>query len=818
MAKAKKEIVDNSRIIEMNIEDVMHNSMMPYSECVILDRALPRVEDGLKPVQRRILYSMMELGVTPDKAYRKAARIVGDCMGKYHPHGDSSIYEAMVRMAQPFNMNMLLVDGHGNYGSIDGDKAAAMRYTEARMAPLALELLRDIDKDTVKWSFNFDDTLKEPDMLPGRFPNLLVNGANGIAVGLATNIPPHNMGEVIDGVVAYIDNSRITIEDMMKIIKAPDFPTGGYIIGGEGLEQAYRTGKGKITIQAKIDIERESNGKSAIVITEIPYQVNKASLLQKISDIRDKKKEIYGAISEIVDESDRSGMRAVIRIRRGGNVDKILANLLKSTQLRTSFGINMVAIAEGRPQQLGLLDIIKYYVEYQRKIIERRTKYDLNAAKARVHILEGLIIAIENIEEIIKIIKTSKSVTEAKATLRERYALSEKQAQAIMDMRLARLTKLEVENLREEIAGLKAKIEEYEGIIASKRKQLSIVRKEILEIKRKYKTPRRSEVLGLKEDITDAIPDLDTDAINEKDGVLILGGNGNLKFITKKNYEGANKDAKFSNEHELTEKVYEAHSKDKFYAFTNIGNIFTFSIDDLPEEKWRSRGQTFQKVNADALKNERIITIFNDTELKDKEILFFTRDGMVRRTKFEEFVIDKKYYQAMRTKDGGEIINVDIFDEEKNMLYITKLGMSLNADMKDIPLQSRQSIGVKGIMLNEGDEVASVNVTDGEGEVIIVTENAYAKRVIIGTLDESKRYRKGVQIMKLGGRVGNAIAYASIVKMPYDVAVYMKGGDVFNINSEDIMIDDRIGKGAQIAKTKDVVRDVYAHQFELITK
>ena len=321
MARNKKEIVDNSRIIEMNIEDVMHSSMMPYSECVILDRALPRVEDGLKPVQRRILYSMMELGVTPDKPYRKAARIVGDCMGKYHPHGDSSIYEAMVRMAQPFNMNMLLVDGHGNYGSVDGDKAAAMRYTEARMAPLALELLRDIDKDTVKWSFNFDDTLKEPDMLPGRFPNLLVNGANGIAVGLATNIPPHNMGEVIDGVVAYIDNSHISLEDMMKIIKAPDFPTGGYIIGGEGLEQAYRTGKGKITIQAKVDIERESNGKSAIIISEIPYQVNKASLLQKISELREKKKELYSAISDIVDESDRSGMRAVIRIKKGGNVD-----------------------------------------------------------------------------------------------------------------------------------------------------------------------------------------------------------------------------------------------------------------------------------------------------------------------------------------------------------------------------------------------------------------------------------------------------------------------------------------------------------------
>ena len=410
MAKIKKEIVDNSRILEMNIEDVMHNSMIPYSECVILDRALPRVEDGLKPVQRRILYSMSELGVTPDKPYRKAARIVGDCMGKYHPHGDTSIYDAMVRMAQPFNMNMLLVDGHGNYGSVDGDSPAAMRYTEAKLAPLAMELLKDIDKDTVKWSLNFDDTLKEPDMLPGRFPNLLVNGSNGIAVGVATNIPPHNICETIDGVVSFIDNSRITLDEMMKIIKAPDFPTGGYIVAGEGLRKAYETGKGKITIRAKIDIERERSGKSTIVITELPYQVNKAALLLKIAELREKKKDLYGAISDVVDESDRTGMRAVIRVKKDGNVDKILANLLKSTSLQTSFSINMIAIANGKPQQLGLLDIIRHYVEYQRNIIYKRTQYDLAVAKARVHILEGLIIAIENIEEIIKIIKNSNTL------------------------------------------------------------------------------------------------------------------------------------------------------------------------------------------------------------------------------------------------------------------------------------------------------------------------------------------------------------------------------------------------------------------------
>lgn len=816
MARTKKEMVDNSRIIEMNIEDVMHNSMMPYSECVILDRALPRVEDGLKPVQRRILYSMLELGVTPDKPYRKAARIVGDCMGKYHPHGDSSIYEAMVRMAQPFNMNMLLVDGHGNYGSVDGDKAAAMRYTEARMAPLALELLRDIDKDTVRWSFNFDDTLKEPDMLPGRFPNLLVNGANGIAVGLATNIPPHNIGEVIDGVVAYIDNSRITIEEMMKIIKAPDFPTGGYVIGGEGLESAYRTGKGKITIRAKIDIERESSGKSAIVITELPYQVNKAQLLQKISELKDKKKDLYGAISDIVDESDRSGMRATIRIKKDGNVDKILANLLKSTQLQTSFSINMVAIADGKPQQLSLLDIIKYYVEYQRTIIQRRTQFDLNAAKARVHILEGLIIAIENIDEIVRIIKNSKSVTDAKQQLRDKYLLSEKQAQAILDMRLARLTKLEVENLRNEIAALKELIAEYESILASKKKQLGCVRKEILEIKKKYKRERQSKIVGDTAESYSDIPELNADAINDKDGVLLLSRSGNVKFITMRAYQSANKEAKFCLENEIIAKAYETKSKEKFYAFTNYGNALTFTIDDLPEEKWKSRGQSVAKMYPDSLKNEKIIALFREKELEGKELLFFTRMGMVRKTAAEEFKIDKKYFQAMQIKSPEEIINVDVFDSSKNMLYITKQGMSLNAKTDDIPVQSRKSIGVKGIMLNDDDYVIFATLFDDEGEIIVITDTLYAKRVICGLLEESRRYRKGVKIEPLGGRQGDNIVFAAVVKMPYEVNCYMDNGECVSVNSEDIRIDDRINKGAQIVKTKDKVTKAYAHNYELI--
>ena len=431
-------------IIFKSVSEVLHDSMIPYTEHVVLDRALPRVEDGLKPVQRRILYTMLELGVSPDKPHRKSARIVGDCLGKYHPHGDSSVYDAMCRMAQDWVERAPLVDGHGNFGSVDGDSPAAMRYTEARLTPLAMEIMRDIEKDTVRWSLNFDDSLKEPDIMPGRFPNLLVNGATGIAVGVATNIPPHNLGEAIDGVVAYINNPNIKIEELMKIIKAPDFPSGGIIISqDDGLEQAYKTGKGKIIIRAKVVIEQNGD-KSSLIIKELPYQVNKAQLLQKIAELKETNKDKLSAITEIADESDRTtGMRGVIKLKKDSNPQKILEFLFKSTNLQISYGINMVAIADGKPKLLNLLDIVSYYAQYQREIIVRRTKFDLNVAKERAHIVEGLLIAIKNIDEVIKIIKKSATATEAKQRLRDRFDLSEKQAQAILDMRLARLVHLE---------------------------------------------------------------------------------------------------------------------------------------------------------------------------------------------------------------------------------------------------------------------------------------------------------------------------------------------------------------------------------------
>ena len=482
------------------IEDVMPQSMLPYAEFVILDRALPRVEDGLKPVQRRILYTMMEMGLTPDKPHKKSARIVGDCMGKYHPHGDSSVYDAMVRMAQDFNMRMTLVNGHGNFGSVDGDPAAAMRYTEARLEPLALELLKDIDKETVPFSFNFDDSLLEPDILPGRFPNLLVNGANGIAVGLATNIPTHNLGEVIDGVCAYIDNPRISLKEMMKIIPGPDFSTGGFVIGNE-LEQAYETGKGRITLRAKYSVETGTGGKKNIVITELPYQTNKAELLRKIMLLKEAKKDVLSDITDIVDESDRTGMRAVISCKKEADVDAILAVLLKYTDLECTFGINMVAIAGGKPQQLGLLDIIRYYVNYQRLVVLRRAKFELKEAQARKHILEGLIVGVHNIDEVVRIIKNAESTADARQKLMSKFSLSERQAQAILDLRLARLAKLEVYKLEQELEELKKKIAHLQKVIGDKNMQMSIVKQEILEIKKKYPCPRKTVIKGVTEEI-----------------------------------------------------------------------------------------------------------------------------------------------------------------------------------------------------------------------------------------------------------------------------------------------------------------------------
>ncbi len=784
------------------MEDVMHESMMPYSEFVILDRALPRVEDGLKPVQRRILYAMSELGITPDKPYRKSARIVGDCMGKFHPHGDSSIYQAMVRMAQPFSMGACLVDGHGNFGSVDGDGAAAMRYTEARLAPLALELLRDLEKDTVKWSCNFDDTLMEPDMLPGRFPNLLVNGASGIAVGLSTNIPPHNLCECIDGVIAYIDNSRIKLADMMKIIKGPDFPTGGYVIGGEELVRAYETGKGKVIMRAKMHIEIGDNDKKLIVIDELPYGVNKAQLLENILKCREEKKGVLTGISEITDESDRGGMRAVIKVKRDNDPKPIIDALLKYTNLSTSFAINMVAIADGKPQQMGLLDIIAYYVNYQREVILRRTRFELDAAKDREHILQGLVIAVRNIDEVVKIIKNSGSTGEARDNLRKRFELSERQAQAILDLRLARLTHLEVFKLEKELADVRALIVRLTAIVGSKKLQMDLVKTELLQIKKNYKTDRKSVML--KDAASFVVPSEDDEKPVE-DYVVAVNANGQIKRMFTKNFTMATKDfTENSSKNEICSCIVKATSVERVYCFTNLGNCYKLDASAIPEGRWREKGEPLCKVAEGALENERVVYMRTVGEgLPKGHLLFYTRSGMVKRSEWSEYGVVKSAFAAIKLKEGDEVIAIEQERQGCTLLFITKQGMCLNADMSDIPAQGRIAAGVKGIALADDDECLFVGQINGDGEAVLVSDRGYAKRVLVSQIDVMARYRKGVKIVDFNKKDnGEFLSFVSYVTDPYKFVLQFEDGYLSAYSTEALAIENRTHSGRPIIKGK----------------
>ena len=783
------------------LEEVLPNSMLPYAEYVILDRALPRVEDGLKPVQRRILYTMYDMGLTPDKPHKKSARIVGECMGKYHPHGDSSVYDAMVRMAQDFNMRMTLVNGHGNFGSVDGDPAAAMRYTEARLEPLALELLRDIEKDTVRFGLNFDDSLKEPETLPGRFPNLLVNGASGIAVGLATNIPPHNLGEVIDGVVAYINNPRIKLFEMMKYIKAPDFPTGGYIIANE-LLQAYETGRGKITLRAKVSVEEGDNDKKLIVISELPYQVNKAKLLTKIADLREEKKEILGGISEITDESDRGGMRAVIKVKKDADVDKILAALYKFTDLECSFGINMVAIADGKPQQMGLLDIIKHYVAYQREVVLRRTKFDLAQAKERCHILEGLIIAVRNIDEVIQIIKTSESVPAARQRLRDRFDLSERQAQAILDLRLARLTKLEIYKLEQELEELKKLIARLTAIVESKKLQMDVVAEELREIKKAYKSERKSSLVF---DIADIKVEKFDDVRPVEKCVLVYTADDKIKVVQEKNFNMSDKNLGERSTLSDVLKLQLHTSTDKVvYSFTNMGNCYKIDFEDIEPGKLKDKGMKYSDLCPDAQEGEKPVYF---AEVGDKmpkgSLLFYSKLGYVKKSDWKEYNILKYAFQAVKVNDGDEIIGIEQDDPEPTttLFFVTAGGMCLNAYKNDIPTQGRISAGVRGINLGEGDYVVFAGQIDGEGEIIVATDGNTIKKVIASQIDPMARYRKGVRIVDLGK--GRKVAYSDYVTEPYKFAVQMDDGSLVQADTEEnITIEDRNTKGKNIKLKK----------------
>ncbi len=803
----KKQEEPQGTLFVTPLEEVLPSAMLPYAEFVILDRALPRVEDGLKPVQRRILYTMYEMGLTPDKPHKKSARIVGDCMGKYHPHGDSSVYDAMVRMAQDFNMGRTLVNGHGNFGSVDGDPAAAMRYTEARLEPLALELLRDLDKNTVPFSLNFDDSLKEPDMLPGRFPNLLVNGASGIAVGLATNIPPHNLGEVIDGVVAYIEHPNIKFNEMLRYIPAPDFPTGGYIIANE-LNQAYKTGKGRILIRAKVRVEDGDGDKKNIVITELPYQVNKSTLLRKIADLREEKKEQLAAISRVSDESDRDGIRAVIEVRPDGDVNKILKILYKYTDLEVTFGMNMVAIAGGKPMLMGLMDIIRYYVNYQREVVLRRTKFDLAAAKERCHILEGLIIAVRNIDEVVKIIKNAESTADARDKLRKRFSLSEKQAQAILDLRLARLTKLEVYKLEEELKRLKELIEKLTAIVNSQKKQLEVVKEEILEIKKKYKTPRKS-VLVFSEDEAEA-----ERADIKEPGVLSVAcitADGRLKCVTERNFNSSNKViGPNSKPSSVVVKHIRLLSDEQMLVISDYGNCYRI-YGDAVGCKFSDHGFLLSELHEDAAEDEKPVALFR-AEVGNGDLLFITEKGMLKKTAWAEYAVGKSVFQGIRLNDGDKLFYVqpDADEEGVTVFFVTQDGMCLNAKKDDIPVQGRVSGGVKGINLREGDRVVFASQIDGEGEIVIATSESRFKRVIAAQIDPLPRYRKGVQIASLKGA---KVIFANYVTVPYMLAVVTQDDTMTELSTEEIPIDATNTRGRALKGVKWKAKEVYAMRY-----
>lgn len=797
MKDKKVEIQATGNMYEKTVEEIMSISMLPYSEYVIMDRALPRVEDGLKPVQRRILFDMVELGITPDKPFKKSARVVGDTLGKFHPHGDSSVYGAMVRMAQDFVMGERLVEGHGNFGSIDGDPPAAMRYTEVRLTPLALELMRDLDKDTVSFSFNFDDTLKEPDYLTGRFPNLFVNGASGIAVGLATNIPTHNLGEMIDGCVAFIDNPSITLHDMLKIVKGPDFPTGGMVCASNDMVEAYTTGRGKVTMRAVFHTEDDKNGKTNIVITELPYQVNKAEFLKSVNDLKEKMKDELADISAIQDESDKSGMRAVIQVKKDADVDNIIAILLKHTDMQLNFNYNVVAIADGSPKQLGLLDYINYYVKFQLDVIVRRTKFDLEKAKARAHIVEGLCTAIQNIDEVVKIIKTSKSTADAKTKLMARFNLTDVQTQAILDMRLARLTNLETEKLQQELAELKKLIKELTAILNSKDKQFEVIKKELLEIKAKYATPRKTKIVKSFEtyDITPIEKLLDTEC-----AVALTNDGMRLKTLDIKQIQNASANYKYDNINALHKTVVHTSMNSSVCTFTNFGNFFRLPVREIPNAKFNTKGTAFSQI-AHAETKEKIVALFDENELKEaKELVLITQDGYIKRIETSEYDGLKSGSIALKLKDFDRVVAAQVNDNTPSILMVADDGMAVNVEYSSVPVTKRNSGGVIGMSLNDKAKVIFASQVSTLDRVLVVTPDACAKKFSLNEIPVGARNRKGLKII-----TGKEQIFAIISPIVAgEVVLCDKNGDIQTVDTNDIPIQTRTSACKPLVKKSKI--------------
>ena len=794
--KDDKTPVVEENILSVPMEEVMHMSMIPYAEHVIMDRAIPRVEDGMKPVQRRILFTMNELGITPDTPYRKCARIVGDCLGKYHPHGDSSVYDALVRLAQDFSMRGTLVDGHGNFGSVDGDSAAAMRYTEARMTPLAMLMLKDIDKDTVPFRLNFDDTLKEPDMLPASFPNLLVNGAGGIAVGLATNIPPHNLRESINAVIAQIDNPDITVDEMMQILPAPDFPTGGILLNTPELRAAYETGRGKLLLRAKTHIEDGSAGRKLIVITEIPYQVNKSAMLEKILRLSEEKKAALGCIYDIRDESDRTGMRAVIELRKDADVDKVLAYLFKYSDMQVTFGVNMVAIADGKPRLLSLRRMIRYYIRHRKNVITARTQYELDKAKARAHILEGLMIAVDNLDEVIQLIRKSENPKAAKAGLMERFGLTEIQAQAILDMRLQRLTGLEILALRKEYAELLKTIAELEAILKDEKKLMNVIKKELRAVADQFGDDRRTTI----EEVHNVVEALVKEEKVAEEALVTFSREGYLR----RSWPKAKKAAQPEDGQPDDPPVYsfETDTEHTLFFFTNIGNCYQLNVGALPEmNKPKDRGSLLSGVLAGLENGEEPVYLMCATaeELNSlPDLLFVTSRGQLKRSAASEYAVKRSKFGALNLREGDSLHAVLSLDVSSDVLMISETGMCIRFHADQVPAMGRVSGGVKGMTLDPSDRILWVGQPAAADQLLLFTERGFGKRVPYTDYEPQARGGKGVKTFyyQKSGSNGTRIAGVALITAPgQTVVIHQKTSQPTQLSADEVILQSKQDRG-----------------------
>ena len=794
--KDDKTPVVEENILSVPMEEVMHMSMIPYAEHVIMDRAIPRVEDGMKPVQRRILFTMNELGITPDTPYRKCARIVGDCLGKYHPHGDSSVYDALVRLAQDFSMRGTLVDGHGNFGSVDGDSAAAMRYTEARMTPLAMLMLKDIDKDTVPFRLNFDDTLKEPDMLPASFPNLLVNGAGGIAVGLATNIPPHNLRESINAVIAQIDNPDITVDELMQILPAPDFPTGGILLNTPELRAAYETGRGKLLLRAKTHIEDGPAGRKLIVITEIPYQVNKSAMLEKILRLSEEKKAALGCIYDIRDESDRTGMRAVIELRRDADVDKVLAYLFKYSDMQVTFGVNMVAIADGKPRLLSLRRMIRYYIRHRKNVITARTQYELDKAKARAHILEGLMIAVDNLDEVIQLIRKSENPKAAKAGLMERFGLTEIQAQAILDMRLQRLTGLEILALRKEYAELLKTIAELEAILKDEKKLMNVIKKELRAVADQFGDDRRTTI----EEVHNVVEALVKEEKVAEEALVTFSREGYLR----RSWPKAKKAAQPEDGQPDDPPVYsfETDTDHTLFFFTNIGNCYQLNVGALPEmNKPKDRGSLLSGVLAGLETDEKPVYLMCATaeELNTlPDLLFVTSRGQLKRSAASEYAVKRSKFGALNLREGDSLHAVLSLDVSSDVLMISETGMCIRFHADQVPAMGRVSGGVKGMTLDLSDRILWAGQPAAADQLLLFTERGFGKRVPYTDYEPQARGGKGVKTFyyQKSGSNGTRIAGAALITAPgQTVVIHQKTSQPTQLSADEVILQSKQDRG-----------------------